>query len=136
MELDNLGGACLLVQPVDLSEGSVRALLEAWFRREAARLLPERAWPLARCLGVLPARFVIRDQKTRWGSCSSRGTISLNWRVVLLTPDLADYVLVHELCHLRHLDHSQRFWSMVARLLPDHAERRRRLADMQPDLAW
>ena len=80
-------------------------------------------------------RVTIRQQKTRWGSCSSQGTICLNWRLLLLPSDLCDYVLVHELCHLRHLDHSAKFWSLVESVFPDYEERERRLESLQGTLA-
>ena len=82
-----------------------------------------------------PARLAIRGQRTRWGSCTSRGTVSLNWRLVLLPSRLADYVIVHELCHLRHMNHSRRFWSLVASVIPDWAERRSELDAAQATLA-
>jgi predicted metal-dependent hydrolase len=80
-------------------------------------------------------RVQIRAQKSRWGSCSSAGDISLNWRLVLLPLKLADYVLVHELCHLRHMDHSREFWRLVASLIPDYRSRREHIALLQPRLA-
>jgi predicted metal-dependent hydrolase len=118
-----------------LKLGALRGLLEAWFRQQAVDRLPERLHELARRLDVAPAQVQIRAQKSRWGSCSSAGYISLNWRLVLLPLELADYVLVHELCHLKHLDHSRDFWSLVASLIPDHRRRRERIAQLQPRLA-
>jgi predicted metal-dependent hydrolase len=72
-------------------------------------------------LGGNVKRVTVRNQKTRWGSCSSRGTISLNWRLIQ-TPDFVrDYIILHELAHLRHMNHSARFWQEVKRLCPDLA---------------
>jgi hypothetical protein len=98
---------------------------EAHLRRLAARELPARLSDLAREHGFAVKRVSIRNQRTRWGSCSPSGRISLNWRLVQLPPAVRDYVLLHELTHLRHLDHSARFWRELARLCPNHAEARR-----------
>lgn len=73
--------------------------------------------------------ITIRDQKTRWGSCSSRGTLSFNWRLMLAPPRVLDYVVVHELCHIKHMDHSKEFWEMVESVLPDYKERRQWLKE-------
>jgi len=107
--------------------GAVRQLLERWYREQAGALLPRRMAPLAQALGVRPAGVTVRAQRTRWGSCSSRGTISLNWRLLLLPSRLADYVLAHELAHLREMNHSPAFWSLVAVVIPDYRTRRREL---------
>lgn len=125
----------LCVELHSLSPGALRELLEAWFRQQAVERLPERLHELARRLSVTPARVQIRGQKGRWGSCSSAGYISLNWRLMLLPLELADYVLVHELCHLKHMDHSRDFWSLVASLIPDHRRKRQQIAELQPLLA-
>ena len=66
----------------------------------------------------------LRDFKARWGSCDAKGVVSLNWRLTMLPLPLRDYVLVHELCHRRHLDHSPAFWAEVARFCPDYAHLR------------
>lgn len=116
----------ILRVPADGSEPALRAL-KGWYRdqtlRRALHIAP-RYTPLIR---REPKRFIIREQKTRWGSCSSRGVISLNWRLMLGAPTLFEYVLVHELCHLVHPHHGARFWGEVARFVPDHINRRRML---------
>ncbi len=112
----------------------VGALLEAWYRREAREHLGARLRMLQQPLGVEAAALSIRAQRTRWGSCSARGAINLNWRLLLLPSRLADYVLVHELCHLRHMNHSPAFWALVATQLPDHVQRRQELRARQASL--
>lgn len=127
-------GERLVVSGPEGDEALRRAALTRWYHREApARLVP-RLLALGQALGVAPTRVVVRGQRTRWGSCSARGTVSLNWRLLLVPEALADYVLVHELCHLRHMAHSPQFWGMVAQALPDWRERRTRLRRLQASL--
>lgn len=71
-------------------------------------------------VGVVPQRVVVRAQRTRWGSASTRGTVSLNWRLVLTPPEVAEYVVVHELCHLVQMNHSPAFWALVEKHLPGY----------------
>jgi hypothetical protein len=99
--------------------------VEAALRRQAARELPQRLAELARLHGFTVTAVSIRNQRTRWGSCSPTGRISLNWRLVQVPPDVRDYVLLHELTHLRHLNHSARFWRELAGICPGHADARR-----------
>ena len=120
-------GPVLRVGTTSLGESELRALIEHWYRGEASAHLPARIEHYAPRLGVRPSRVTIRGQRSRWGSCSTRGTVSLNWRLMMAPSSLADYVVVHELCHLRHMNHSPRFWAMVGTVVPDYRERRRRL---------
>ncbi|MBI3343753.1 MAG: M48 family metallopeptidase [Gammaproteobacteria bacterium] len=113
--------------------GIVR-LLEIWYRREAQVYMTGRLAILAEKAGLWPERVTIRSQKTCWGSCSARGTISLNWRLMLAPAALVDYVLAHELCHLRHLNHSAAFWDLVEGLDPDCHAHRVALRRLQPSL--
>jgi predicted metal-dependent hydrolase len=107
-----------------LEAGNLRRAVEAHLRRLAARELPSRLLELARAHGFSVSAVSIRNQRTRWGSCSPSGRISLNWRLIQVPPAVCDYVLLHELAHLRHADHSARFWRELARLCPHHAEAR------------
>lgn len=93
-------------------------------KRQAREDLAARQAHWAPLAGVKPGRLSIRCQHTRWGSCSSQGNISLNALLMLAPEAVRDYVVVHELCHLKHMDHSSRFWREVARVLPDYAAQR------------
>jgi predicted metal-dependent hydrolase len=127
-------GDRLLVSTPPSRPSEVRQLLQGWYRVQARRHLPARLGQWGKTLGLAPARVTIRSQQTLWGSCSAAGNVSLNWRLMLLSNELADYVLVHELCHLRYLDHSQTFWDLVGSLIPDFDERRARLRKVQAPL--
>lgn len=96
--------------------------------REAARVLVERRLAyFQKFYGVSWKRVSIRNQKTRWGSCSRTGNLSFNYRLLLLPPHLCDYVIVHELCHRIEFNHSPQFWGLVQRALPDSSALRREL---------
>ena len=127
-------GTNLRISTASLGDGELRALLERWYRREAATWLAGRVEHYSPRLGVRPSRVTIRGQRSRWGSCSCRGTVSLNWRLMMVPSALADYVVVHELCHLRHMNHSPQFWAMVGGAVPDYRERRRALNALQGHL--
>lgn len=94
-------------------------------RRRAARELPARLHELAARLGLSVRKVSVRDQKHRWGSCSTSGLICLNWRLVTMPDWVRDYVIYHELMHLRRMDHSPAFWRLVAEVCPNFREARR-----------
>lgn len=103
-------------------------------QKEARAYLPRRLRYLAEHFGFDYERVRFGTQKGRWGSCSSKGTISLNVSLMMLDLDLIDYVLVHELCHTKNMNHSLSFWESVEKCLPDYKDRRRRLKAEQPNL--
>ncbi len=103
---------------------SLRVPVEAWLRKYAAVELPERLAALARRLGFEVDAVSIRNQRSRWGSCSPSGRISLNWRLVQFPDTIADYVIIHELVHLRFMNHSRKFWTEVGRLCPEYQSAR------------
>jgi hypothetical protein len=98
------------------------AALERWYRRMAREELQRRLDRACAIAGLSYTRLTIRDQRTRWGSCSRSGAISFNWRLLLAPEAVLDYVVWHEVCHLAFMDHSPRFWGLVSRYCPDHRE--------------
>ena len=105
--------------------GDLRPALERHLWKLAAAELPPRVQELAALHQLAVGRITIRNQRSRWGSCSRRGTVSLNWRLIQAPPYVQDYLILHELMHLRQMNHSTRFWREVERVCPDHAEAER-----------
>jgi len=122
---------CLQITTPDSREDRIRSLLRKWLLKQGRRYL--KSWLLeeAEIVGVKPNKIQVRTQRTRWGSCSPRGNISLNASVLFLDRALVRYLLIHELCHLQHLDHSARYWNAVQAFEPDY-----RLLDQQLTESW
>ena len=94
-------------------------ILRQFYKRESIAHLTERVRHLAKQMNLMPSKLSFREPKGRWGSCSSRGSINLNWRLILFSSDVVDYVIIHELSHLEHLNHSKAFWSLVEKFCPE-----------------
>ena len=110
------------------------AVVRRWYVQRAAQRVPERLHHWMSLAGTSPAGLQIRDQRQRWARCSSEGVLRFNWRLIVVSPALIDYVLVHELVHLRLRNHSSEFWVELARLMPDFQTRRARLKELGPYL--
>lgn len=108
---------------------NLRPAVEKHLWKLAARELPVRVAELAREQAFALRRVSVRNQRSRWGSCSRHGTISLNWRLIQTPPFVQDYIILHELAHLKEMNHSRRFWREVARLCPDFAPAERWLKE-------
>ena len=111
------GGRLVVHAPDD---AGARLLLQGWLKRAAGERLAPRLMRLADDLNYSVSRVAIRCQRTRWGSCSTRGTVSLNCSLVFLRPEVVRYLFVHELAHTKHMNHSANFWRLVEKLEPDY----------------
>ena len=103
-------------------DGDLRPVLERRFQRLAKVELPARAWELAARTRMNVTRVSVRDQRSRWGSCAATGAVSLNWRLILAPEAVRDYIILHELMHLREMNHSPRFWACVDEVFPSWHE--------------
>lgn len=114
----------LLWVPYEADYEYKRAQLEKWYRKQAQLGFTRKAEEFAKILGVSFAEIHIKDQKSRWGSCSGRGNLNFNWRLIMAPEPVCDYVIIHELCHLRFMDHSAAFWKLVESICPDYKQYR------------
>lgn len=112
----------------------VRDSMEMWCRQQAKRILPERLRVLEASMGLKSGLVTIKDQKKRWGSCSSRGNVNLNWRLILMPPEVMDSVLIHELAHLVHPNHSADFYRFLSLHNPGYKDHNRWLKERGRDL--
>lgn len=121
----------VLYFPPGLDEPRLRKKLIMFYREQARQILSERIGRFATRMGVHPADIRIGSAKRSWGSCTSAGRLTFSWRLMMASPEAVDYVIVHELAHLKHLNHSEAFWAVVARILPDWKKRRQELRLLQ-----
>lgn len=110
----------------NLSQEEIKAL-----SKRAKEYIPQRVEFFANQMGIEYGNITIRTQKTRWGSCSSKKNLNFNCLLMLTDLDIIDYVVVHELCHIKEMNHSQKFWAEVERVLPEYKETRRRLKEIR-----
>jgi len=120
----SLDGGSLRIVSDRLDKEQLRAVLEKWYRQRAAEKIKERLRHYSTIIGVEPNAVRIKNQKKRWGSCSSRGNLNFNWRCIMAPIEVLDYIVVHELCHLVHMNHSSKYWALVGRIMPDYQNHR------------
>jgi len=115
--------------PVELLEQMVRRQLSLWYVRLAVKKIEERVRHFTRAIGATPRSVRIKAIKSRWGSCSSGGGVNFAWQIIMAPEPILDYLVVHELCHLIHHNHSAEYWDLVQSIIPDYRERRKWLRE-------
>lgn len=122
-----------LYSEVSKSEGiqMIKKTIEKFYRQKAEEVIHDRLQYFNEFYSFRYNRVTLRDQKTRWGSCSSKGNLNFNWRLIMAPIEVIDYVVVHELCHLKEMNHSRRYWALVEKTTPDHKRWRKWLRDNQ-----
>ncbi len=118
----HIDGNTLMVSIREDDRSAFGEYVTGWMRFQAKGFLPSRTFELAERLDVTPNRITVKSQKTRWGSCSKKKNINLNWRLIMVPPEVRDYVIYHELCHLFELNHSTRFWERVEKYCPQYRD--------------
>jgi hypothetical protein len=129
-----LEGNKLKVSPDLSNNGLLESALEQWYRIEAAKLINERTTKLGSQMGISYKRIVIRGQKTRWGSCSHKKNLSFNWKLIMAPEPVVEYVTIHELIHLKEMNHSKKFWELIAQYCPGWREHKKWLKQHEADL--
>jgi predicted metal-dependent hydrolase len=127
-------GKVLVISGKISSKQAVIKLLKGWLKDKAVRLLPDWLERIRQKTSLPFQNLTIRDQKTRWGSCSAKKNINLNFRLIFLPVHLVDYVMIHELCHTQVLSHSAAFWKLVASFYPQHREARKQLREIAREI--
>jgi len=113
-----------------LGEEKVLKKIENWFRDEAKIIIMERVIYVGAKLNLSPTEFSTNNSKVKWGSCSRSSKIAINWRAVMLPPQILDYIVIHEFCHILEFSHSKHFWGLVATILPNWKELRLQLKNL------
>lgn len=116
-------GETVVINPVD-QHADVSRQIQRFLKSTAAHYIPPRVAQLAQTMKTTYGTITLRQQKSRWGSCSSLGNLNFNWKLVHFAPAIIDYVIVHELAHRTHMNHSRQFWQLVARYDPEHRKHR------------
>ena len=115
--------------PKQTPEDKILSKLKSWYKKTAKTVLEERLNYICGLIKLKPNNFRISDSKGRWGACNSRGSVSFNYRVIMLPPAVIDYVIVHELCHLVEMNHSKKFWNLVYSFLPNAESQKQKIKE-------
>ncbi|MCE5221790.1 MAG: M48 family metallopeptidase [Clostridium sp.] len=113
-----------IVKAMDKYEENIRKAMELWYRDKAKEVIELRVKYYQSFFNIEPTEIRIKEQKKRWGSCTSKNELLFNWRCIMAKSNALDYIVVHEMCHMYHKDHSKEFWELVASVLPDYEVRK------------
>lgn len=114
----------ILTTPVNGSkQAKINEVIETWYRKQAKKRLIDQVNIYCEKLGVVYNKLVIKNTKTRWGSCSGKGNLNFNYNLIKMPKEILEYVVIHEVCHLKHLNHSKKYWDLVESLCPEYKER-------------
>jgi len=102
-----------------VNETIIKSALTKWYKQMAKVKISERVTYYESFFSEKPGPVIVKEQKKRWGSCSQDGTLRFNWRIIMAPEHIVDYIVVHEMCHLRYMNHASEFWNLVERILPD-----------------
>lgn len=107
--------------------GEIKEAMAKWYKIQAGKRIPERVIIYSKKMGLPEPKVFIRNQQKRWGSCNSTGELRFNWRIIMAPTSIVDYVVVHELCHLKYRNHAKQFWKYLGMIMPDYEKHKERL---------
>ena len=128
-EIIQLKENILQITTADPSEENIKEAVAFWFKKACKGVFVNRTSYYAKKMNLTYERITLKEQKTCWGSCSGNRNLNFNWKLLLMPPTVLDYVIVHELAHLVHMNHSADFWAVVGSVIPDYKERRKWLKE-------
>lgn len=137
VESDDRSGVCLgqgVIFAGHPEKYGRRMLVEKWMRGRARSEFESKIDTWGQLMDLMPEKLRVADQRSRWGSCSSRKTLSLNWRLMMAPESVLDYIVIHELAHLKEMNHSSRFWQLVAQFCPEYRQAEKWLKENGPRL--
>ncbi len=120
----NIEGDHIVVRVTKDDRELIAKAMDSFYRKEARRIIKERIKIYQKHFKSKPKEITFKDEKSRWGSCTSERVINFNYRIIMAPLSIVDYLVVHEMCHLAHMNHSKSFWTLVGSILPDYKESR------------
>ena len=118
----NIYGEYIFIKTKIVNKEYIKDMLIDWYKVQANEIIINRVKELGENYNLIPSSVFIKNQKSRWGSCNSRKEIRLNWRLILMPYSVMDYIIIHELCHLEHMNHSKEFWNLVGKFIPNYKD--------------